>query len=432
MTTTSTPNPDLSIADGGCAEFHRSLASRRSFLKGLGVVTAGGVVATMHGTVFSQTAFAATGSAENVLVVLSQRGGADGMSIIVPYGDTAYAAARPTIGIPPSQLLQTDGFFGLHPRLSPLEQMWKDGTMAAVHAVGMPAPNRSHFDAIIEVEEADPGSPGRIGWLNRMIGMSEPGSLFGAVQIGDGVPHTEIYGSQATLSATDIEKIQIYGPVNAMAQRTAALDVTWDQAAGPLGAAGRAGMSTAAEWTPVLNTPSNPNGATYPNSDLGVALAQSAQLIRADVGAEVITVDHSSWDMHTDLGTLDEGSMIDMLDDMAGSISAFFADLGALSANVTLVTISEFGRRVLENGDAGLDHGYGNAMMLFGAGVKGGSVYGTWPRLDASHLVDGDLAVTTDYRSVLAEVIKTQFSSVSLPTLFPGFAPERVGVMVGA
>ena len=428
MTTSETAGDPV-----GCTEFNRSIASRRSFLKGLGVVSAGGVMATMHGTVFRQTAFAASGSAENVLVVLSQRGGADGMSMVVPYGDPEYARARPTIGIPPSQLLQTDGFFGLHPHLAPLERMWSGGTMAAVHAVGMPAPNRSHFDAIIEVEEADPGSPGRIGWLNRMIGMSEPGSLFGAVQIGDGVPHTEIYGAQATLSATDIEKIQIYGPVNAMPQRMASLDVTWGQAAGPIGEAGRTGLSTAAEWGPVLQTSASPqNGATYPSCDLGDALAQSARLIRADVGAEVITVDHSSWDMHTDLGTLANGLMIDMLDDLAGSIAAFFTDLGDLAANVTLVTISEFGRRVLENGDAGLDHGYGNAMLLFGAGVKGGSVYGAWPHLDASHLVDGDLAVTTDYRSVLSEVVKTRFTSVSLPTLFPGFTGERVGVMVGA
>lgn len=428
MKSRTSPNPYA-----GCQEFHRSLASRRSFLKGLGVVSAGGVMATMHGTVFKQTAFAASGAAENVLVVLSQRGGADGMSMVVPYGDPAYALARPLIAIPPSQLLQTDGMFGLHPGFAPLQKMWKDGTMAAVHAVGMPAPNRSHFDAIIEVEEADPGSSGRIGWLNRMVGMSEPGSLFGAVQIGDGVPHTEVYGSQATLSATDIEKIQLYGPVNAMAQRSAALRVTWDSAAGPIGQAGRTGLSTAGAWSPVLQTSANPqNGATYPTTDLGDALAQSARLIRANVGAEVITVDHSSWDMHTDLGTLAKGNMIVMIDDLARSVAGFFADLGPLAANVTLLTISEFGRRIVENGDAGLDHGYGNAMLLLGAGVKGGTVYGTWPGVQASRLVDGDLAVTTDYRSVLSEVVRTRFTSVSLSTLFPGFAPERVGAMVGA
>lgn len=387
----------------------------------------------MQGTVFRQTAFAATGHADKVLVVLSQRGGADGLSLVVPYGDGGYSAARPTIAIPPSQLLQTDGMFGLHPNLAPLAHMWRDGTMAAVQAVGMPAPNRSHFSAMSEVEEADPGSSERVGWLNRMVGMSEPEVTYGAVQIGQSVPQTQIYGPQPTLAATDIEKIQIYGPVNAMEDRIAGLEVTWTGAAGPLGAAARQGVATAADWTAVLDTPADPrNGATYPATDLGETLAQSARLIRSDVGAEVITVDHGSWDMHTALGTLDWGEMRVMVDDLASSVDAFFTDLGELAAHVTLVTISEFGRRVEENGSAGLDHGYGNAMFVLGNGVRGGSVYGRWPGLEPDDLVDGDLKVTTDYRSVLSEIVTTQFPEVSLSKLFPGFGPERVGVMQGA
>jgi uncharacterized protein (DUF1501 family) len=408
--------------------------SRRTFLKGVGAVTAGGVVATMHGTVFRQTAYAASGQATNVLVVLSQRGGADNMSIVVPYGDPGYVAARPTIGVPPSTLLQTDGKFGLHPKMAPLEQMWKDGRMAAVNAVGQPVSNLSHFSAILSCEEANPGSSERIGWLNRMIGMTDPGSIFGATQIGESVPHTEIYGPQTTLSAVDVENIQIYGPSNAMPQRIAALDVTWDQASGPLGAAARQGMDTAAAWGVVLQTPAGPqNGAQYPVTDLGDALAQSARVIRSNVGAEIITVDHSSWDMHTNVGTVDNGDMRLMVDDLAKSINAFFTDLGALGANVTMVTISEFGRRVLENGDAGLDHGYGNSMLLFGAGVKGGSYYGTWPHCDPAHLDEnGNLKITTDYRDVLWEVAKTRFPATVLSTLFPGLQPTSVGVMVGA
>jgi uncharacterized protein (DUF1501 family) len=304
--------------------------------------------------------------------------------------------------------------------------------MAAVHAVGLPAPNRSHFSAMEEVEEADPGSHQRIGWLNRMVGMTDPDSLFGAVQIGQSIPETEISGPQATLAARDIEKIDIFGPVNAMRQRKASLKAIWRDAPGTLGQAGRDALNTANEWKPVLKTSKDPqNGAVYPATDLGDALAQSARLIRADVGAEVITVDHSSWDMHTNLGTLDVGEMRLMADDFAKSIAAFFIDLGMLAANVTLITISEFGRRVAENGDAGLDHGYGNAMLVMGAGVKGGSVYGTWPGLAADQLVDGDLAVTTDYRSVLYEVVNARFSGIDATKLFPGFKPERVGVMQG-
>jgi uncharacterized protein (DUF1501 family) len=417
----------------GCEEYNRSLASRRSFLKGLGVVAASGVVSTMHGTVFRQTAFASTGSADNVMVVLSLRGGVDGMSLVVPHGDKWYAKVRPTIAVPTSELLEKDAMFGLHPNLAPLAPMWRGGQMAAVQAVGLPAPNRSHFSAMEEVEDADPGTPERIGWLNRMVGMSEPDSLFGAVQIGDGVPHTEIYGPQPTLAALDIEKIDIYGPQNAMAQRKAALDITWRDVDSQLGQATRDAMRAAGAWSPVRDSPSDPeHGAKYPNTDLGEALAQSARLIRADVGVEVVTVDHGSWDMHTDLGTLDWGHMRLMVDDLATSVHAFFTDLGELASRVTVVTISEFGRRVAENGDAGLDHGYGNVMLVLGGGVKGGKVYGTWPGLQASHLDDGDLHVTTDYRSVLSEVVRTRFTGVSLPKLFPSFKPERVGVMVGA
>lgn len=390
-------------------------------------------MASMHGTVFRQTAFAKTGRADNVLVVLSQRGGCDGMSLVVPYGDPAYAAARPTIGIPPSKLLQTDGMFGLHPQLAPLQGFWKQGRLAAVHAVGLPAPNRSHFSAIEEVEEADPGSSERIGWLNRMVGMTDPGSLYAAIQVGQEVPETEISGPQPCLAASDVEKVHVYGPVNAMQQRKASLKYAWGQFGGSLGQAGLDALDTAARWSPVLRIPEQPqHGAEYPGTDLGDALAQSARVIRADVGAEVITVDHSSWDMHADLGTLDSGLMRIMAGDLAQSVAAFFIDLGSLAEHVTLVTVSEFGRRVAENGDAGLDHGYGNAMFVMGAGVKGGQVYGRWPWLDPAHLVDGDLKVTTDYRSVLYEVVSSRFPAVSLHKLFPGFHPKRVGVMAGA
>ncbi len=417
----------------GCPEYDRSLASRRSFLKGLGVIAAGGVVSTMQGTVFRQTAFAATGHANSILVVLSQRGGADGMSLVVPYGDPGYAAARPTIAIPPSQLLETDGMFGLHPSFAPLSPLWRSGEMAAVQAVGTPAPNRSHFSAMAEVEEAHPGSAERVGWLNRMVAMSEPACSHAAVQVGASVPETEIYGPQPTFAAIDIEKVQVHGPVNAMQERIAALDVTWGQVGGALGAGARLGVRTAANWKAVLQTSQKPrNNATYPATDLGDTLAESARLIRADVGAEVITVDHGSWDMHTNLGTLDSGGMRYMANELALSVAAFFTDLGALASRVTVVTISEFGRRVAENGSAGLDHGYGNAMFVLGAGVRGGTVYGRWPGLKPADLVDGDLRVTTDYRSVLWEIAKTRFPAVSLSKLFPNFSPEQVGVMRGA
>lgn len=412
---------------------HPHLASsRRTFLKGAGVVAAGGVIATMPGSVLRSSANAATGPADSVLVVISLRGGADGLSMVVPYGDPALATARAKTGIPPSQLLQMDDTFGLHPNFGPLEQMWKANQMAAVQAVGLANPNLSHFSAIDQIEEANPNASRRVGWLNRVVGQSQPACLYGAVQIGQSVPDIEIFGDQPTLATADLELIQVYGPVNAMPERRAALDVIWGDAQGPLGSAGRDALQTADDWSAVLSTPVAPqHGAHYPTSDLGGAMAQAGRLIRADDGVEVITLDHSSWDMHNALGNLSFGTMRNMIDDLAKSLAALFTDIGALASKVTVVTISEFGRRVKENGNAGADHGWGNVMLLLGAGVNGGKYYAKWPTLDPKALLDGNLVATTDYRSVLAEVVASRFPDVSVPQVFPGFTPTRIGVMQG-
>jgi uncharacterized protein (DUF1501 family) len=417
----------------GCAEYNRSLASRRSFLKGLGLVAAGGVAATVDGSVFRQVAFAESGEADNVMVVLSLRGGVDGLSLVVPYAEKNYYDARKTIAIPQTELLATDGRFGLHPNFAPLLTRWKSGQMAAVHAVGLPMPNRSHFSAIQEIEDADAGTPERIGWLNRMIGTTEPDSLFAAVEIGHMVPHTQVYGPQPVLACDDISVIDFYGPRNEMDARKDGLKITWKDVGGVLGPAARDAMEVAEEWGPVRDSPEDPeHGAKYPKSGLADALAQTARLVRANVGAEVVTIDYGSWDMHTDLGTLDWGDMRLMVDDLARSLDAFFVDLGDLSSKVTVVTISEFGRRVAENGSKGLDHGYGNVMLALGAGVKGGQYYAQWPGLDPHQLNEGDLAVTRDYRSVLSEVVRTRFPNADMSKVFPDFKPEQIGLMVGA
>jgi uncharacterized protein (DUF1501 family) len=156
-------------------------------------------------------------------------------------------------------------------------------------------------------------------------------------------------------------------------------------------------------------------------------MASAARTIRGDVGAEVITIDHGSWDMHASLGTLAWGDMVSRTDELAKALAAFFTDLGTLGSKVTVVTISEFGRRVKENASAGLDHGHGTAMFLLGAGVKGGSYYGQWPGL--ANTSDADLLVTRDYRSVLGEVVSKRFG-VSTATVFPGVTMETIGAMV--
>lgn len=201
----------------------------------------------------------------------------------------------------------------------------------------------------------------------------------------------------------------------------------WAGAPGEIGAGARSALAAIADFRPVRATPAQAaNGASYPRNDLGNALHAAARIIKGNVGTDVIAVDHDGgWDMHTDLGTLEWGRMVDAADELASALAAFFVDLGALGDKVTVVTVSEFGRRVKENANYGLDHGHGNVMFVLGGGVKGG-YYGTWPGL--TNAADADLAVTTDYRSVLSEVV-TRRMGASTAAVFPGFAPETVGAL---
>lgn len=411
----------------GCPEF--SGLSRRGLLRGALAVGAGISATATFGTAFVETSYAATRSAPKVLVVLSMRGAADGMSIVVPHGDPVYYAARPDIAIPAAQLLAKDGFFGLHPHLAPLLPLWNAGKMAAVHATGLPAPNRSHFSAMEQVEDAAPGSTTRTGWLNRLIGRDTYASPLQALQIGTAMPPTSLAGPERSIAIESIDDMRMAGvdEWDTDGRRTRSMKTVWASAPGPLGAAARATMSAIDDFAPVKRTAQTPaNGASYPDGDFGRAMRAVARTIRGDVGAEVITVDFGTWDHHVDLGTLEWGAMERMTTELAKVLSAFFTDLGALGEKVTVVSLSEFGRRTKQNSSYGLDHGWGNVMLLLGAGVKGG-YHGTWPGLVDDN--DGDLKVTTDYRSVLAEVV-TKRLGASSATVFPGFTPETVGALV--
>jgi uncharacterized protein (DUF1501 family) len=422
----------MTITEPGCCEeFARTArVGRRGFLRGLAAVGGAATVTAVHGTPFTSTAYAAA-PVDRVLVLLSMRGACDGLNLVVPHGDPAYYAARPSIQVPSTRLLAKDGFFGLHPALAPLLPWWSAGSMAAVHAAGLPAPNRSHFSAMEDLEDADPGSSARVGWLNRLVGQNDTATPIEAIQFGGGVPITALAGPEPALVTTDVDSVSLSGYWDdaSEAKRRASLSKLWDGVAGPLAAGAHNAFEVVDEFQPVRDGSATPaNGATYPgNSDLGSALAAAARTIRADVGAEVIAVDHGSWDHHTWIGSPDSGNLRQMADEFALSLAAFLTDLGpTLAAKVTVVTVSEFGRRVKENANQGLDHGYGNVMFLLGGGVKGG-YYGTWPGL--ANTVDADLLVTTDYRSVLSEVV-TKRLGASSAAVFPGFTPQPVGALL--
>ena len=411
-----------------CPEY---ATSRRQLLTG--ALAAGGLtVTTMFGETFRQTAYAATDG--NVLVVLSLRGGCDGLSLVVPHGDPAYAVARPNIAVPTAPLIGKDAMFGLHPALQPLESMWSGGQLAAIHATGLRLPNRSHFSAIEAIEDADAGSSTRAGWINRLIGLDATQSPVEAVTLGTGVQPASMYGPEPTLSAQRTADIKLSGATDetGMIRRRRALTQVWGEANGTLAVAARSTLTTTASVGPNLQGTYVPaHGATYPSGELGQTLADTARLIKAKVGVEVVTVDFGSWDMHSDIGASDStggDSFNGMTGQMALALKAFFTDLGVEGDRVTLVTLTEFGRRLQENGARGVDHGWANATLLMGAGVNGGQYYGTWPGLDADSVVDGDLAVTTDYRSVLSEILVKRFN-VSTSTVFPGFIPETIGAV---
>ena len=403
-----------------CGEY--AALSRRGLFRGAALTGA----TTVFGTAVVTAAAAAPSEAEAVLVVLSLRGAADGLSLVVPHADPVYYQARPQIAVPAERLLARDGTFGLHPELAPLLPLWDAGRLAAVHGTGLPAPNRSHFAAMEEVEDADPGSATRRGWLNRLIGSDGSESPLQGFNLGGGVLPTSLYGDDPVLSATDVASVGIAGDDewDPKDLRRKSLHTLWDPTTGPLGRAMRSMFNAVDGFAPVKETVDN--RSRYPQGDLGAAMASAARVVRGNVGVTVVTVDHGDWDMHSDLGTLEWGGMRSNAAELATAIGAFFTDLGDQADKVTLVALSEFGRRVAQNANYGLDHGYGNVMLLAGAGVKGGRYYGTLAPLTGD--VDSDVPVTTDYRSVLAEVVTARFAASSA-TVFPGFQPETVGVM---
>lgn len=401
-----------------CRDFR---TTRRSALAlGAGAVTA------MVGDVLTQTVYAAEPRG-NVLVVLSLRGGADGLSLVVPHAESAYYKARPTTAIAKRRLLHTDHTFGLHPALAPLSPLWKQGRLAAVHAVGLPFPNRSHFDAMEVLEDADPGSAARVGWLNRFVGQLGGDSIMEGVQLGTNVLPTSLVGPAASVALESSAAISTPFAGSELGPDIArGLAQMYGDGRSPVHRAGRQALSLARLGGRFSESAAQPprHRATYPSTGLGTSMQRAAALVRAGVGVRAIALDHGSWDHHENLS----GNLENRASDLAGSIAAFFTDLGPDARRVTLVTLSEFGRRLPENGAAGVDHGYGHAVLVAGAGVRGG-YHARWPTLRESRLESGDLTVTTDYRHLLMEVLQSQFPGVDAHRVFPRAGFSRLGVM---
>ena len=411
--------------------------SRRTLLRRLATAGALGTALTLVEGLspnaryaFADTPAAYTG---DVLVVLSLRGGFDGLNAIVPIGDPGYLVARPGIGIPEAALLPGDGIFGLHPALAPLKKFWDAGTFGAVHAVGQPSPSRSHFQAMAELERAAPGSSVRTGWLDRTIGTRPAGSVFQAAQIGSTQVAAALSGPHPEMSMSSIKNFDLGGAGGNAGQRALWAKTLRAMHAGAPAAVARpaeaalGAVDTTSAMTTAGYTPAN--GADYPaGSRLGAALQDVARLVKQRVGLQVVCVDEGDWDMHAGMGGPESGWLHDHLTELAQALAAFATDLGPLMDGVTVVTLSEFGRRVTENGSGGVDHGHGNAVLMLGGGTVGGRVHGRWPGLAAEDLADGDLAGDTDYRLVLGEILTRRCGFGALSDVFPGLTGTPLGV----
>lgn len=415
----------IPVEQCGCPDYGMS---RRAFLGRLGAV---GALAGLTSTGLStQMAFAAEPYAGDVVVVLSLRGGFDGLNTIVPIGDPRYAEVRPSIGIPQNALLPLDAMFGMHPAMQPLMPWWNGGQLGAVQAVGMTNQTRSHFEAMEEMERAAPGSSLRTGWLDRTLGLREAGSAFQAVQLGTSLAASAFRGPAPELAMWSVNDFELSGAWD-LAERARWTDALTGLHAGapPLVGAPAATTLAALAGAAQMQDAGYIPDADYPATDLGRALRDVARVIKSGVGLQVAAVDYGDWDMHTDMGTVDAGWLSDKLGELASALAAFATDLGGRFDDVTVVTLSEFGRSLVENGSGGVDHGHGQAVLLLGGGVQGGQVLGSWPTLEEDALSGGDLAGTTDYRQILAEILEKRCQGSQMSTIFPDLTSDRLGVV---
>src|SRR3989440_6906654 len=413
-----------------CCEGVRGLKfSRRYFLKQGGVAMVG--LSAMPA--FLQRAVAATPMPnKKQLVVLFQRGAADGLNIVVPFGESNYYRMRPTIAIPQPKrggtdaAIDLDGFFGLHPSLAPLEPLFHKNQLAIVHAAGSPDPTRSHFDAQDFMESGTPGLKStEDGWLNRAmqtLAEKQQRSPFSAIALSTAMPRT-LAGKFPAVAISNINDFGVGGRNPNAAPISNTFEAMYSQSVDTVlhgtGQETFEAVKMLKSADPSKYIPAA--GANYPRGRFGDSLKQLAQLIKANLGVQVAFADIGGWDHHVNEGGT-QGQLANVLSDFSQSLAAFWTDLGDLGEDTVVVTMSEFGRTARENGNRGTDHGHANVMFILGGPVKGGKVYGRWPGLQQEHLYEGrDLAVTTDFRQVLSEAVYTHLGNKELAKVFPGF-----------
>jgi uncharacterized protein (DUF1501 family) len=406
--------------------------SRRFFIKSSGIALVG--LSAVPG--FLARAARVLEHNGKTLVVIFQRGAADGLNIVVPHAERAYYRLRPSIAIArpkngnDESAIDLDGAFGLHPALAPLAPLWKERSLAVIHAAGSPDSTRSHFDAQDFMESGTPGVKStQDGWLNRYMQVrdAEHASSFRAVSLTSQLPRM-LSGRAAALAIPEVSKFG-FGTGRHGERMTGGLESLYAASDDPLLAATARETFEAVDYLkrvdPAQHRPAN--GAVYPRGDFGRSMLQIAQLIKSNIGLEIAFAEIGGWDHHVNEGGA-RGQLANLLRQFGAGLAAFARDLGDRMDDVVLVTLSEFGRTAAENGSGGTDHGHANAMFVLGGGVRGGRLYGTWPGLDRSQLYEGrDLALTTDFRDVLGEVLTRHLGAGRLDRIFPGHAGGEKG-----
>ncbi len=417
----------------GTAASERDSLSRRFFLKSSGLALVSFGVAPRA---LVRSVYAAGARGKKALVVIFQRGAVDGLNTVVPYGDDVYRRLRPTIAIPAPRggsrdaALDLDGHFGLHPALDPLLPLWREGSLAVVNAVGSPDSTRSHFDAQDFMESGTPGIKSTDdGWMNRHLQCHpDPAATpFRAVALTPTLPRS-LAGPASAIAMENIRSFDLRpqaksgGGFEEMYEDLTAKDVLHGTGRETFEAIAFLKKARPEQYPPAA-------GAVYPRGRYGDSLKQIAQLLKADVGLEVAFTEIGGWDHHAAEGAV-QGQLAGRLREFGQALAAFHRDLGDRMRDVVVVTLTEFGRTVRENGNRGTDHGHGNVMLVLGGGVRGGKVYGDWKGLETEQLFERrDLAVTTDFRDVFGEILTKQLGVASLKDVFPLYDLKPRGVM---
>ena len=408
------------------------MLTRRVFMRGGAMVMAGMGAAPWW---LARAADGASGGKRKILVAIFQRGAADGLNVVVPFADKRYYELRPTIGIPapgsaPNTAIDLDGRFALNPALQPLKALWDKQQLAIIEATGSPDPTRSHFDAQDQMESGTPGKTSSDGWLNRALSPAGPDtSPVRAIAVGAQLPRT-MRGARSAIAVNDAQQAQAGNADTSILESMYAKSV--DQPLARTGNDAFAALKIIRSITQQPNTvlPGGPQAPQYgQGGELGRSLQQIARLIKADVGVEAAFAEIGGWDHHGN----ENPQLSNLLRQFGFALAAFSQDMGDRMEDIVVVTMSEFGRTAQENGNGGTDHGHGDVMMVLGGPVRGGKVYGKWPGLEKEQLFEGrDLAVTTDYRDVLGELVSGHLGQKNLAQVFPGYQPaESLGLLRG-